>query len=103
MQNCDLFVIGDRRTSIHGSITAQSRESEHEDSGFSFVNTTVYGTDDVFLGRAKNEFSRVVFALSYLSDTITPAGWTSWSFDGPTEYVSFTSDPPRSFCTFPNS
>ncbi|KAL8140341.1 hypothetical protein V2J09_006362 [Rumex salicifolius] len=82
---CELFVVGDRRTTIHGSITAQSRESATEDSGFSFVNTTVYGTDDVYLGRAKNQFSRVIFALTYLSNTITPQGWTNWSYKGNTK------------------
>jgi len=45
----------------------------------------VYGIGDVYLGRAKGAYSRVIFAKTYLSKTIVPKGWTNWSFDGATE------------------
>ncbi|XP_030474634.1 probable pectinesterase 67 [Syzygium oleosum] len=83
--SCEIFVIDDKRVSIHGSITAQNRESAEENSGFVFVKGKVYGVGDVYLGRAKGAYSRVVFAKTYLSKTIVPNGWTNWSYDGSTE------------------
>ncbi|GAV70845.1 Pectinesterase domain-containing protein, partial [Cephalotus follicularis] len=84
-QNCEIFVIDDKRIKIHGSITAHNRESADEESGFVFIKGKVYGIGDVYLGRAKGAYSRVVFAKAYLSRTIVPAGWTNWSYDGSTE------------------
>ncbi|KAK3418078.1 hypothetical protein EUGRSUZ_H04048 [Eucalyptus grandis] len=83
--SCEIFVIDDKRVAIHGSITAQNRESADENSGFVFVKGKVYGISDVYLGRAKGPYSRVVFAKTYLSKTIVPHGWTNWSYDGSTE------------------
>ncbi|KAG2721295.1 hypothetical protein I3760_02G075100 [Carya illinoinensis] len=54
--SCEIFVISDKRVTIHGSITAQNRESANENSGFVFVKTVV------------------------------PKGWTNWSYDGTTEF-----------------
>lgn len=86
MQSCEIFVISDKRIKIHGSITAQNRESANDESGFVFNKGKVYGIgDNVYLGRAKGAFSRVVFAKMYLSKTIVPEGWSNWSYDGPTE------------------
>jgi hypothetical protein len=85
MQSCEIFVISDKRVKIHGSVTAQNRESKDENSGFVFVKGKVYGVGDVYLGRAKGAYSRVIFAKTYLSKTIVPKGWTNWSFDGATE------------------
>lgn len=85
MQNCEIFVIGDRRVEIHGSITAHSRRSAGENSGFVFVKGKIYGVGAVHLGRVKAPFSRVVFANTYFSRTIVPQGWTSWSYDGTPE------------------
>ena len=78
-------MIGDKRLVIKGSITAQNRESANENSGFVFVKGKVYGVDEVYLGRAKGPYSRVLFAKTYLSHTIVPHGWTNWSYDGSTE------------------
>lgn len=72
------------RVKIHGSITAHNRESD-DDSGFVFVKGKVYGIGDVYLGRTKGPYSRVIFAKSYLSKTIVAAGWTNWSYAGSTE------------------
>ncbi|KAM7256733.1 hypothetical protein ACFE04_012474 [Oxalis oulophora] len=84
-RSCEIFVIDDKRISIHGSITAQNRESENDNSGFVFVKGKVYGIGGVYLGRAKGSHSRVIFAKTYLSKTIVPKGWTNWSYDGSTE------------------
>ncbi|OWM88048.1 probable pectinesterase 67 [Punica granatum] len=83
--SCEIFVIDDKRLTIHGSITAHNRESESENSGFVFVKGKVYGVGDVYLGRAKGAYSRVIFAKTYLSKTIVPKGWTNWSYDGSTQ------------------
>ncbi|KAK9665144.1 hypothetical protein RND81_14G093300 [Saponaria officinalis] len=83
----EIFVLVDRRIKIHGSITAHNRESPEEPSGFVFNRCKVYGTGQVYLGRAKGAYSRVLFANSYLSGTITPEGWTHWSYDGPTAHL----------------
>lgn len=86
MQGCEIFVIGDKRVSIKGSVTAQNRESEKENSGFVFNKGKLYGVGDtVYLGRAKGAFSRVVYAHMYLSKTVVPQGWTNWSYAGGTE------------------
>ncbi|VAH86465.1 unnamed protein product [Triticum turgidum subsp. durum] len=41
----------------------------------------------VYLGRANEAYSRVIFADTYLSKTVNPAGWTNYNFSGSTEHV----------------
>lgn len=83
--SCEIFVIVDKRVSIHGSVTAQNRESADDESGFVFIKGKVYGIGDhVYLGRAKGAFSRTIFAKTYLSRTVFPPGWTDWSCDAGT-------------------
>lgn len=84
LQSCEVFVIADMRVDILGSITAHNRETE-DDSGFVFIKGKFYGIGNVYLGRAKGAYSRVVFAKAYLSKTIAPKGWTNWSYAGKTE------------------
>ncbi|KAK8914203.1 putative pectinesterase 67 [Platanthera zijinensis] len=88
-QSCEIFVLPDRRTKILGSITAQNRQSLNDNSGFVFTKCKVYGVGDVYLGRAKGAHSRVIFHKSYLSKTVTPAGWTNWSYDGSTKNLLY--------------
>ncbi|XP_047333100.1 probable pectinesterase 67 [Impatiens glandulifera] len=83
--DCELFVIIDRRVEVLGSITAQSRENADGTSGFIFDGGKVYGIGEVYLGRPKGAYSRVLFANTYISRTITPQGWTTWRYEGPTE------------------
>ncbi|XP_027118130.1 probable pectinesterase 67 [Coffea arabica] len=85
--NCEIFVIGDKRAEIHGSITAHSRRSAGENSGFVFVGGKIYGVGSLYLGRANAPFSRVVFANTYFSRTIVPQGWTNWSYAGSPDRV----------------
>lgn len=80
-----MFVVDDKRIKIRGSITAQNRESEREISGFIFIKGRVYGIGGVYLGRAKGPYSRVIFAKSYLSNSIVQEGWTNWSYHGSTK------------------
>jgi len=85
VQDCEIFVVVDRRVKIHGSITAQNRESAEEQSGYVFYKSKVYGTGKAYLGRAKGPYSRVLFAESYFSNTVAPDGWTNWSYQGSPE------------------
>lgn len=78
-QSCTLNVI-QRAGSSAGSLTAQKRGSGAEDTGYSFVDCRVVGSDrmKVYLGRAWGAYSRVVFARTFLADVVTPAGWYNW-------------------------
>ena len=64
-----------------GAFTAHKRSSESEDTGFSFVGCklTGLGVGTSILGRPWGPYSRVVFALSYMSSTVRPQGWDDWS------------------------
>ncbi|KAJ0031885.1 hypothetical protein Pint_13604 [Pistacia integerrima] len=71
-------------------ITAQSRDSQDEDTGISFQNCSILATDELYsnsstvksyLGRPWRVYSRTVFLESYIDDFIDPTGWTEWSGD----------------------
>ena len=62
----------------YGALTAQSRQSLLEDTGFSFVSCRVTGSGALYLGRAWGTFSRVVFAYTHMDDIIVPNGWFNW-------------------------
>lgn len=78
-------MVADNRVAISGSITAQNRDSEKDNSGFIFVKGKIYGIGGVYLGRPKGSHARVVFMRVYMSRTIVPMGWTRWRYDGSTE------------------
>jgi len=70
-----------------GTITAQGRNSNDDDSGFSFVHCKITGTGDTYLGRAWRQMPRVVFAYTEMGSLIDKEGWsdstaTSQSKDG---------------------
>ncbi|XP_077239928.1 pectin lyase-like superfamily protein [Tasmannia lanceolata] len=87
-RSCEIFVRADKRTPIHGSITAHNRKSEDDDSGFVFLKGKVYGIGKVYLGRARAAYSRVIFAKTYLSMTIVSDGWTNWSYHDSVENLA---------------
>ncbi|XVE93642.1 hypothetical protein REPUB_Repub01dG0211700 [Reevesia pubescens] len=62
----------------NGSITAQHRISPSETTGFTFLNCRITGIGAAFLGRSWGDYSRVIFALSYMSSVILPQGWDDW-------------------------
>jgi pectinesterase len=74
MQGCHVHAIARN----YGALTAQSRQSLLEDTGFSFVNCRVTGSGALYLGRAWGTFSRVVFAYTYMDNIIIPRGWYNW-------------------------
>lgn len=82
-------MISDKRVKPYGSITAHHRENAEENTGYVFIRGKVYGIDEVYLGRAKGPYSRVIFAKTYLSKTVVPDGWTNWSYHGSTELVLY--------------
>ncbi|KAL5228365.1 hypothetical protein ABZP36_016630 [Zizania latifolia] len=63
-----------------GAFTAQQRSSESEDTGYSFVGCklTGLGAATSILGRPWGPYSRVVFALTYMSSTVRHQGWDDW-------------------------
>ncbi|KAK6941447.1 Pectinesterase, catalytic [Dillenia turbinata] len=61
-----------------GALTAQSRNSLMDDTGFSFVNCEVTASGALYLGRAWGPFSRVIFAYTYMGNIIIPEGWYNW-------------------------
>uniref|UniRef100_J3L265 Pectinesterase n=1 Tax=Oryza brachyantha TaxID=4533 RepID=J3L265_ORYBR len=63
-----------------GAFTAQQRSSESEETGYSFVGCklTGVGVGTSILGRPWGPYSRVVFALTYMSSTVRPQGWDDW-------------------------
>ncbi|XP_015888937.3 probable pectinesterase/pectinesterase inhibitor 12 [Ziziphus jujuba] len=69
-------------------ITAQSRDTLDEATGFSIQNCSILASDELlansstvksYLGRPWRVFSRTVFIESYMDDFIDPIGWTAWS------------------------
>ncbi|XP_010249481.1 PREDICTED: probable pectinesterase 53 [Nelumbo nucifera] len=73
-EGCNVHAIAQK----YGAVTAQSRMSLLEDTGFSFVNCRVTGSGALYLGRAWGTFSRVVFAYTYMDNIIIPKGWYNW-------------------------
>ncbi|TVU02525.1 hypothetical protein EJB05_51935, partial [Eragrostis curvula] len=65
---------------VGGAFTAHKRSSESENTGYSFVGCklTGLGAGTSVLGRPWGAYSRVIFALSYISSTVRPEGWDDW-------------------------
>ncbi|XP_027148679.1 putative pectinesterase 11 [Coffea eugenioides] len=62
----------------NGAITSQRRQSPSQETGFIFVGCKVSGAKSALLGRPWGAYSRVVFALCYMSNVIMPQGWDDW-------------------------
>uniref|UniRef100_A0A7N0TE03 pectinesterase n=1 Tax=Kalanchoe fedtschenkoi TaxID=63787 RepID=A0A7N0TE03_KALFE len=74
-EKCHLHSVAEGFT---GTITAQNRKSESENSAFVFLDCRITGTGSAFLGRPWGAYSRVVFAYTYMSQVVTPQGWDNW-------------------------
>ncbi|KAM0006905.1 putative pectinesterase [Helianthus debilis subsp. tardiflorus] len=64
-----------------GYITAQSRKSSQETTGYVFLRCVITGnggTQYSYLGRPWGPFGRVVFAYTYMDTCIKHHGWNNW-------------------------
>ncbi len=70
-----------------GYLTAQSRTSATQTTGYVFSHTTVTADGlngkPFFLGRPWRAYSRVVFLDSTLPHGLAPAGWAEWKSNAP--------------------
>jgi len=72
------------RAEIHatgrGYLTAQSRTSADQTTGYVIMNSrvTVSDSPEVFLGRPWRSFARVIFMRTELPSNIAPGGWNNW-------------------------
>jgi pectinesterase len=88
MQDCELNVV--RLPATAGALTAQKRQNSTDDSGFSFIDCSVTGAGQVYLGRAWGPFSRVVYSYTYMSDVIYAPGWFDWAIPARQQCVSLS-------------
>jgi pectinesterase len=69
-----------------GYLTAQSRTSPTQNTGYVFLHDRItagdMGEKTFFLGRPWRPFSRVVFLSSQLPASLSPQGWSPWTKDG---------------------
>ncbi|KAJ9140059.1 hypothetical protein P3X46_030746 [Hevea brasiliensis] len=71
----EIRVLADQDQTI---VTAQARETETQDVGFSFVHCSITGKGTgAFLGRAWMPMPRVVFAYTSMVEVINPEGWSN--------------------------
>lgn len=66
-----------------GFVTAQSRDSPNNPSGFVFRGGSVAGNGQVYLGRPWGPYSRVIFWGTYFSSVVTPEGWNAGHYSLP--------------------
>lgn len=76
-----------------GYLTAQSRTSANQSTGYVIVNSKVTSDaeqDHVVLGRPWRPFSRVVYMRTELPAEVTPQGWSQWgrSSEAPQAYYA---------------
>ncbi|CAL8164609.1 unnamed protein product [Prunus armeniaca] len=76
-EKCQLRSVTDK-IGVPGFITAQGRKGLKETSGYVFKDCYVNGTGPIFLGRPYRNYSRVLFASTYMENIITPEGWSTW-------------------------
>ncbi|KAH7859802.1 hypothetical protein Vadar_005615 [Vaccinium darrowii] len=74
-QDCVLHSTAKR----YGAIAAHYRDSQEDDTGFSFVNCTINGTGTVYLGRAWGNYSRAIYSYCDIDNVVTPSGWSDWN------------------------
>eukprot|EP00252_Welwitschia_mirabilis_P022489 TRINITY_DN609_c0_g1_i3.p1 TRINITY_DN609_c0_g1~~TRINITY_DN609_c0_g1_i3.p1 ORF type:complete len:321 (-),score=40.35 TRINITY_DN609_c0_g1_i3:249-1211(-) len=64
-----------------GFVTAQSRKTSQETTGYVFLRCTITGNGGnsyIHLGRPWAPFARVVFAYTWMDACIKPEGWNNW-------------------------
>ncbi|CAN1269740.1 Putative pectinesterase 11 [Linum perenne] len=76
--NCYIQGATDFISENKGSITAQHRDLESDETGYIFLGCKITATGPTFLGRPWGSYSRVVYAYSYMASNILSAGWSDW-------------------------
>ncbi|KAJ3688055.1 hypothetical protein LUZ61_017219 [Rhynchospora tenuis] len=61
--------------------TAHAKVNLSAPGGFVFKNCNITGSGNMYLGRAWNEYSTVLFYESFMSGLVVPLGWDSWQHD----------------------
>ncbi|KAJ1695630.1 hypothetical protein LUZ63_012328 [Rhynchospora breviuscula] len=61
--------------------TAHAKVNVSAPGGFVFKNCNLTGSGNMYLGRAWNEYSTVLFYESFMSGLVVPLGWDSWQHD----------------------
>ncbi|XP_028781933.1 probable pectinesterase/pectinesterase inhibitor 41 [Neltuma alba] len=85
-QNCNIYARKPMRKQFN-AITAQSRESDDQNTGFSIHNCTIRAAEDLagtaatYLGRPWKPLSRTVYMESFMDNLIDGAGWHFWDND----------------------
>ncbi|KAH0856058.1 hypothetical protein HID58_084319 [Brassica napus] len=75
-----------------GYITAQSRKSPQESTGYVFLRCVITGNGEsgyMYLGRPWRPFGRVVFAYTYMDACIRNVGWHNWGNEDNEESACF--------------
>ncbi|CAA7395019.1 unnamed protein product [Spirodela intermedia] len=73
------FIFGN--STSQGFITAQSRKSAQEPTGYIFLRCVITGNGSsayASLGRPWGPFARVLYAYTWMDSCIKPAGWHNW-------------------------
>ncbi|KAF4362895.1 hypothetical protein CsatB_008999 [Cannabis sativa] len=73
--NADLFVYGEKGLTV---VTAQGRNAESENTGYSFVHSVIRGSGKgtTYLGRPWGGMPRVIYAYTEMTKVVHPGGWT---------------------------
>ncbi|PON60164.1 Pectinesterase, Tyr active site [Parasponia andersonii] len=87
-QSCNIFSRKPASSGLRNFVTAQGRSSPDQNTGISIHNCRISAASDLapvkssyetYLGRPWKQYSRTVIMESFLDDSISPAGWSSWS------------------------
>ncbi|GLT88424.1 hypothetical protein SLE2022_064510 [Rubroshorea leprosula] len=89
-EDCVIYASAGSYSSVvsRGFITAQGRLPRADPSSFVFRGGTISGDLQVYLGRAYNLYSRVIFSNTTMDANVICQGWDSWSYPG--QEVNFT-------------
>ncbi|KAH1040831.1 hypothetical protein GYH30_023605, partial [Glycine max] len=76
-----------------GVITAHKRQTPNDTSGFVFKNCNITGAKGkTMLGRSLRPYARVIIAYSFLSNVVTPQGWSARTFVGHEGNITFVEE-----------
>ncbi|XP_072996791.1 probable pectinesterase 29 [Typha latifolia] len=72
-----------------GWLTAHAKDKPDSKTGFVFKYCAVIGAGKVYLGRAWNEYSTVMFYRTSMTDIIVPEGWDAWNAKAQESLVTY--------------